>query len=241
MNLKEEFSKFRLVKEDEKYIYVKGTRGVPKIVKISKVLTHDMYFLAGVILGDGHLKKDKTRISIELTDKEKLQSINKMFELTFGLQSIRIHPIRDKRENRKLRFLSYIDSAPIYHLFHEIFQIPRGKKSHKIFVPKFVFNAPLTIKKYFLLGVFITDGGKRSGINSKGLSTASLEFRDGISRLLRDVLIIDKHDQWLNKKYRKVYYGLYFHKKYIKNMRGFQSGQMDQILEYLTDKLEGQA
>ena len=86
--------------------------------------------------------------------------------------------------------------------------VPRGKKSHKIIVPDTVKQSSPELKRAFLEGVFVTDGGKRRG--GLGLSTASLLFRDQMAHLLEEFDIQPKKDQWINKLYNKKYYGLYF-------------------------------
>ncbi len=239
MQIKNNFIQFRLVKEDKEYIYIKGTSGPAKEVRISKHLTPELYFLAGIILGDGHLDKDIKRITLELTDREKLEKIATIFELVFSYTKIKIAIRTDKRENRKIRFYFNINNSPIYHLFNTIFGIPKGKKSDIIKVSKFIKQSNLKFRKYFLLGVFITDGGRRQG--GFGLSTASKIFREDISELLFSIGIIHSKDSWINKKYKKPYYGLSFRKKQIYNMQGYQSGQMGQILDSLYEKLEGLA
>jgi len=90
----------------------------------------------------------------------------------------------------------------------EVFNIPRGKKSHIVIVPEIIKKSNKNIKNAFLEGVFDTDGGKRG--RGLGLSCASITFRNDLIELLSDLDIIVHKDEWLNKKYNKTYYGFYF-------------------------------
>ncbi len=236
---KKYLTNFKLLKENKTHVYIKARHGPAKETRIPKKLTLEVCFLVGVILGDGHLKKDKARIVLELTNRPKLEKIARIFESTFAINKIRITTRIDKRKNRKIRFGFNINNTPIYQLFAKIFGIPLGKKSNIIKVPSIIKNSTLEMKKSFLLGVLITDGGKRH--TGYGLSSASEEFRDNVAELLMKFNINCYKDQWVNKTYKKPYYGFYFNKEDIQNMRGCRSGQTGQILSSLYDELEGLA
>tara|TARA_Y100000310_G_C20502428_1_gene724673 strand:- start:584 stop:988 length:405 start_codon:yes stop_codon:yes gene_type:complete len=94
-------------------------------------------------------------------------------------------------------------------------EIPRGKKSSIVFVPEKIKKASLEIKKYFLAGYFDTDGGFRG--STLGFTTASKRLNLEVSDLLVEFNIGHSLDSWVNKKYKKEFYGIRIRKKEIDN------------------------
>ena len=127
----------------------------------------------------------------------------------------------------------------IYSLLHLVFEVPKGRKSRKVRIPVLIRKGSTKYKIAFLIGLFATDGGKRHG-NRAGLSTASRLLRDDISLLLKELKIKHYLDEWLYKKYKRRYFGLYFTKKSIAPlMQGCRSGQTDRILDSFLKKIGG--
>jgi intein/homing endonuclease len=192
--------------------YVQIVKGSNKIVAVPNYVSNDLAYIVAAIICDGHLKKDKFRIVFENTNEETMkkfvQKMNDLFEI-----NAKYTIVRDKREYRKIRFRAEITSKPIFLLFNNIFEIPRGKKSDKVKVPVIIKKSSGRIKLSFLEGVFDTDGGSRHG--TIGLTSASKEFRDDLVSILHKMGFTVYSDEWLNKVYDKKFYGFY-----IKKVRG---------------------
>lgn len=208
-------------------INVKAKFGPSKETYLPLQLDERLAFLIGAIIGDGHLKRSKYQISIEISNKKILENIKKicfeLFNREFNILLVK------KREGKAQSYHICIDSKAIYNLLNKVYEIPIGKKSHIVRVPRYVFDSNLSIKSAFLIGIMVTDGGKRRGII--GISTASKELRKGLIFLLEGIGIKLFKDEWVNKKYSKKYYGITFKPKYLKSlMRRCRSGQTGQIL-----------
>ena len=90
--------------------------------------------------------------------------------------------------------------------------IPLGKKSHKIMIPQILTTNQT---KYFLGGLFDTDGGIRG--NTIGYCSASKNIILEINEYLKSIKIENSVDSWINKKYQKEYYGIRIKKSSINN------------------------
>ncbi len=189
-----------------KYIIVKAKFGPSRPTKIPLNLTNEVAFLAGVIIGDGHLRKSKFQIVVELTKYSLLQKIKRIcltsFERNFNISRERIRP--NKKNTRQI----IIDGKAIHNLMNIVFQIPRGKKSYSVKVPSCIKTSTKSIKRAFLQGILVTEGGKRR--RGYGLSTASKKLRRGIGFLLTELNIQFKQDSGIHKKYGREYYGIVF-------------------------------
>lgn len=238
--IKDKLNKFRLINENRKSFYFKAITGPSKTTKIPKKLDNTLCCYIGLIIGDGHIKKDKKRISIELVDEELIRKIEKITQNLFGINSS-IYKIKDKRPNRKIRYLLQVDNSPLHCFLNEVIKIPKGNKSSIVEIPELIKNSNLKNKVSFLIGLFAADGGKRN--HSKiGLSSASKKLRDDISYALKEQNIKHFKDNWIYKKYKKEYFGIYFTRKSLNQlMRGCRSGQTGQIQNSFLEKIGGQA
>ena len=108
-------------------------------------------------------------------------------------------------------------------LFNKFLEVPRGKKSHLIFVPEIIKDASKEIRLAFLEGVFDTEGCiRRKGLR---ITSASKQFRDDLCELLFSVGEKGWKDEWINKKYYKKYYGLQYSIINLTFLQGYGSGQ----------------
>jgi len=166
----------------------------------------DLAYLTGAILGDGHIRKNAYNISFEVSERwltlKFIAAIGRIFEHKLSL--------RERLDRGKIRHLCCCQNKPAVRIFTTFLSIPRGKKSHIIVVPDLIKKFNKNIRQAFLEGVFDTDGGKRSG--GFGLTLASKLFCDQVWQLLKDFDIRVYKDEWVNRKYNKSYYGLYFYK-----------------------------
>ena len=238
--IKKELNNFILLKEDKESFYFKAKTGPSRITRIPKKINQDLLCYVGLIMGDGHLTKERKRIGIELTD---LNLINKIQNLTDELFMIKPNILTriDKRPNRKIRYILQIDNSMLHGFLYKIFEIPKGKKSDIVYISHLIKNNNLRNKKAFLIGLFAAGGGKRKG-NKIGLTTASKLLMNDVSNILNELNISHSKESWTYKKYKKEYFGLYFTRNRLnKLMRECRSGQTGQILDSFLEKIGGQA
>ena len=110
-----------------------------------------------------------------------------------------------------------MDSKSIYKLLEEVFEIPPGRKSHIVKVPKHIVNSNQQIKRAFLQGIMATEGGKRR--RGFGLSTASEQLWKDLRELFENINIPVLIDKWEHKKYKRNYYGISFKKDHMESLR----------------------
>ncbi len=119
------------------------------------------------------------------------------------------------RGNRKERWCFQFRNKSFYFFLTGYLGIIAGSKSSFVRMPLKIKNANIRLKKYFLAGLFDTDGGFRG--NSLGFTTASKDLNKDVHDLLDELLIRHSLDKWENKKYGKFYYGIRIAKSEIDN------------------------
>lgn len=220
-------------------IIVKAKYGPSKPTKIPLNINEELACFVAAIIGDGHLKKSKFQTTIECSNKGILESLRSICIKIFR-REFNISPRRIIQKGRKDRFCLRIDSKAIHNFLQYVFEIPAGKKSDIVKVPKHIKKANKSIKSAFLIGIMITDGGKRR--RGFGLSTASKQLWEDLVILFNDIGIKVKTDKWVHKKYKKDYYGLFFKKERLSILtRECRSGQTGQILFRCNNLREGYA
>ena len=189
---------------------------IGKVVPIP--LTKDTAYLAGVIIGDGHISdstKSKTdssknyRIFLEFKDKTYLKQIHNIFLSIIRTKS---KPKSSKRGEKERHYLQLTNKS-LFLFFTEKLNIPKGAKSAIVVIPKMVKNSSADVKRHFLAGLFDTDGGFRS--KSIGFTSASRYLIKDVSDLLNEFSVKHFRESWTNKKYMRHYYGIIMYKQEI--------------------------
>jgi intein/homing endonuclease len=124
-------------------------------------LTQQTAYLAGVIVGDGHIsnsfksKTDKSkdyRIVIELGELEFLQYVVKEIKEIVSTKSV------VKKVKKSNSHIFQVRNKSFYHFLTQKLSIPSGKKSSIVSIPEKIKYANDTLKKSFIAGLFDTDG-----------------------------------------------------------------------------------
>ncbi len=175
-------------------------------------IDNDLIYLAGAIVGDGHLKKG---VKWRGNDNSKDYAIffhsnnKKYLELILKLIKEKIKTKVRLKEGKRAYYIC-IRNKQLYNFFNETLKIPLGKKSDIIKIPDFLTKEQT---KHFLAGFFDTDGGIRGrGI---GYCSASKQIITEINQYLDSIKIKNSIDSWINKKYQKEYYGIRIKKSLI--------------------------
>jgi len=201
----------KIIRLSKKGAITKAKFGPSKETFIPFILNENLSFFVASIIGDGHLKKSKFQICMELSNKRTIEYLREICIDSFN-REFNIHPVKP-RENRKQTYHMPMDSKAIYLLLNKAFEIPIGNKSNIVYVPEQIKKANKSIKSAFLIGIMLTEGGsRRRGI---GLSTSSKELWKDLIQLFADIGIKVFIDKWIYKKYNKEYYGFYFKKENI--------------------------
>lgn len=192
------------------------TLNIGKINKIS--LSEKTAYLAGVIVGDGHLcsshksnvtKSKDYKIAIEVIDLNFLREFEKIVKSIIKTKST-IKMRTDNRGNRKNLYYFQFRNKSLYYFLNKDLAIPKGKKSSIVKVSKPIFNS-ISLQKHFLSGLFDTDGGIRG--KTLGFTSASKLLMKDIQTILTNLKIRFYCEKWLNKKYQQNYYGIKIYKR----------------------------
>ncbi len=90
--------------------------------------------------------------------------------------------------------------------FNEVFEIPAGKKSDVVKVPKIIMGSDVECKRNFIVGLFLTDGSfKRQTIR---FVSASEEPISGLCELLKSLDMVSYKRSYENHKFNKSFFGL---------------------------------
>lgn len=156
-----------------------------KIVKLpltlNELLTNQNIYLAGVIIGDGHLDKQRSEIIIAdghtkkeflIHSKKFMKFLSNIFARTFKINGYIC------KEGNCWKIL--VHNKWVLRFFNHFFQIPVGTKSDIVNKPK-ILDLKKDKEGLFWKGLFDTDGGLRSslkGIRLKSNSKKIIEELD---------------------------------------------------------------
>lgn len=175
-------------------------------------LTEVTAYLAGVIIGDGHIsnstksKTDKSldyRITIELSEENFLTEIA---SLTKNIIQTKSKVIKRKlREDKSQHYYFQFRNKSFYYFLTTDLGIPFGKKSNFVKIPTKIRNC-FDLQWPFLAGLFDTDGGIRG--KTVGFTSSSIDLMKDVSNLLNVLGIAHSNEFWINKKYCRAFYGI---------------------------------
>ena len=112
-------------------------------------------------------------------------------DLFFQLFQIRGKIFCRTRENKKPLWRFEKHNKKIALLLNQKFEIPFGKKALSVFIPSSIKKNSDSVKKHFLLGLLITDGGIRKN-GSMIFHAASKRLIDDVSWLIFEIWGIRK-------------------------------------------------
>ena len=183
-------------------------------------LTETSSYLAGVIVGDGHIY-DKWhtkngryyRVTIHTTDLPFLQNLEQFIKTLIKTDTSIKERRMDHIPNRSTLYIYTVSNKSLFHFLTAVLGIPMGSKSRRVTVPEKILRGSDSLKRAFLAGLFDTDGGFRGG--TIGFTTASRLLRDRVALILAEWEFEFSIEQWLNKRYNREYYGLKIRKKEV--------------------------
>ena len=167
----------------EKVEYVSST--TQEIIKIPKKLNLDIFYLCGLVLGDGCLPtptKDASGFSITSGKEEFLNNpVRSIIEENFETVC---SPLRYYNHGGPTWCIEKRSKA-LHRFFTKIFGLPSGKKSEKAHIPKIVKKATNREKVAFLSGLIDSDIGKHGG--GMGCTFRSKKIVNDLIELLSDL------------------------------------------------------
>ncbi len=173
-------------------------------------LNEETAYIAGVIVGDGHISKAAKskhsldyKISIEVVDLDFLRIVASLIKIFVKTKSV-IKKVKPRAGKQQAYYFQFRNKSFYYFLTNDL-GIPSGKKCSSVTIPTPILSSPC-LQRYFLAGLFDTDGGIRG--KTIGFTSASKKLISDTSKLLQDLKILHSTESWRNKKYNKNYYGI---------------------------------
>ena len=157
--------------------------------------SEDLALFLGMLTGDGCLPIKRNGngyrvypINFYNTDKRQIHLFNNLFKKIFNLEG---HIQTRQRKNRKRQWIFEKYSVKLYKIINNEFEIGNGKKALKAKIPSFILNGNDELKKFFFLGLLITDG--RVGIDRSIIfNCASKKLMYDLKQLVKDVWDFDR-------------------------------------------------
>jgi len=133
LNLSE---RMKVIDKNNDYLMLKAKFGPSKTYKVPLKLNEDLACLVGIIIGDRHLKRLKFQTTVEISNKNLLENIRNLGLNLFGIKT-KIKKVK-KRGGRKQTYYLTFYSKLVHELMNKIFEIPKGKKSKIVKIPKLI-------------------------------------------------------------------------------------------------------
>lgn len=172
----------------EKVEYVSST--TQEVVRLPKTVNPDLFYLTGLILGDGTLKtptKEVSGFSVVSGKRGFLENKTKpIIEKNF---EVRCNPIRYYCHGGPTWELEKRNKI-LFRFFTRIMKLPYGKKSEKAHIPEIVKKANDKKKVAFLCGLIDSDIGKHG--RGMGSTFRSKKIVEDLIEFLADFEIVAK-------------------------------------------------
>ncbi len=165
--------------------------------KMSCKITGSMAFIAGVVVGDGHLHFNKSggkMVEISVIDKNSVRLIKNFMESTFSI-NVKAKAFQDKRGFRVKIFRIRFSNIFVWSLLNSVFEIPHGKKSYIVKMPECV-KRDGELSKMFISGLMLADGGTKH--NSISFTTTSRHLFADVKSFMSKMGIIFTTRTWMH-------------------------------------------
>ncbi|MDP3917402.1 MAG: LAGLIDADG family homing endonuclease [Nanoarchaeota archaeon] len=176
-------------------------------VKLPRKITAELSSIIGAYMVDGHLRerkttwnKNKNAMHYEFIIREEYKSIIDSFSNWFSKTFfVNILP-----KDRKNHYEFYISNKVIFLYFTKILELKNGRKTETTYVPEYIKSANKNIKKSFLQGIYMFDGGVDYRTAYVNLITRSFTLFQEVQPLLHAIGIMpdycskkpDKYGRW---------------------------------------------
>ena len=155
-----------LIDENKDFFILKAKTN-SSTIKFPKKLTSEMAEFVGMVLGDGHLDLKKLEFHNSCKElRERYIFLLKMFNIKYRV--FKSHTT----------MVVQVTSRVLNRVLKDVFEIPFGKKSDKIIIPKLILKSNNFILSRFLRGYFDCDGYVPKNKRDLELVTASVKMSE---------------------------------------------------------------
>jgi len=153
------------------------THGRTQKTKLPKYITPKLCYFVGWIVGDGSLSQQHGFYSIKISEKNKHQLDLVLKPLIKDLFGINVPIFRADGRGHRIQFGNKI----VHRFLTKILKIKVGK------IPSFIKKLDITNKKYFLRGIFDSEGYVSKNRNRLTISQANLSFLKELIKMLKEM------------------------------------------------------
>lgn len=152
--------------------YFSSSRRYPLIIP-PKYINPQLSYLIGWICGDGNFNNYNNHYLIKISEKSIIQLnyiLSPLFNILFNAQPKLYHIYKGG-------YALQLNSKPVFRFFTQVLKIRVGE------IPELVFNLDEINKRYFLAGVFDSEGFVSKNRYKITISQAKIEFLVGLLQL----------------------------------------------------------
>jgi intein/homing endonuclease len=128
-----------------------GSGSRNKICRFPSILTPELSYFVGYLMGDGCLIKNKWTVAIFAEHESEIKKIENLLKKLFCLKG--------RRWEISGEIALYVYSKGLWIYLNKVFDFPIGKKKGKLKIPQIIKKSSTIIKKEFVKGFADSDGG----------------------------------------------------------------------------------
>ncbi len=148
-------------------------------IVLPKHNSHDLFRLIGIMHGDGNMSYNR----ILITDKSKKfhRTIHGFFRKLFNAK---INLFKDVKRNS---YYSHTKNRKLYEYFTEKLEIPKGAVRKQLYLPSFISNSSLNLRKSYIGGLFDAEGYVITRQAEIGISITNEEIWRFVSKVFDEI------------------------------------------------------
>lgn len=139
---------------ESKVIGISVKKGDILRIKFPLGITEEIGILLGLIITDGHIDKNLTRVCFSNKEIFLIDRFEELMKSVFGVPEKLIN----RQLNKSLVTISRINSKTLGAIFNKFFEMPSGNKSSIVVIPEIILNSPDDVIHGLIRGLISGDG-----------------------------------------------------------------------------------
>jgi hypothetical protein len=166
---------------DNETIYSSTGRGVV----FRNEMTLEIAYLIGLIITDGHIRANRSEVSIAQSNREMLEKVSKVFAKAFG---VRPNIVEGGHNKSDLKLVVYSSALRVF--LSVVWGLPIGEKSYDVSVPHVIAHSARAVQMAFVAGCVDGDGSVSTTNSYKNFLYPRIAFKCGSKNLVDGLWIM---------------------------------------------------